>query len=340
MAAFRAAMRARHHPFFIAGTARHRRRFSWRRVAPEPTAAHNSKRVIARPGQSPQCVPPGCALSRLAYPSAVLLRFCRPSPPTPQWRYAFAQRSDAGMVRPNNEDAVHVEEAPAWSVAVLADGMGGYRAGEVASALAVKCITQSLQHSALKSAKKNQPPRMAVVHRALEHCVQAANTAVRTHAREHADCKGMGATVVAAVFTQDRLVLAHLGDSRAYLWRGAHLTQLTSDHSWLQEQIDAGQISTDAAAQSGLGHLVTRALGVSERARPTLREQTLEAGDRILLCSDGLSDLLAANEIAALLTTDEPLERQAEQLIARANALGGHDNISVILASVEAPSAD
>lgn len=270
----------------------------------------------------------------------VLLRFCRPSPPTPQWRYAFAQRSDAGMVRPNNEDAVHVEEAPAWSVAVLADGMGGYRAGEVASALAVKCITHSLQASALKSATKNQPARMKVVHRALEHCVQAANTAVRTHAREHADCKGMGATVVAAVFTQDRLVLAHLGDSRAYLWRGAALTQLTSDHSWLQEQIDAGQISPDAAAQSGLGHLVTRALGVSDRARPTLREQALEAGDRILLCSDGLSDLLAPGDIAALLATAEPLERQAEQLIACANALGGHDNISVILASVDAASAD
>lgn len=265
----------------------------------------------------------------------VLLRFCRPSPPRPQWRYAFAQRTDPGMVRPNNEDAVHIEVGTFWSVAVLADGMGGYRAGEVASALAVKCITQSLQHSALKSAKKNQPPRMAAVQRALEHCVQAANTSVRDHAREHPECQGMGATVVAAVFIQDRLVLAHLGDSRAYLWRGGTLTQLTSDHSWLQEQIDAGQISADAAAQSGLGHLVTRALGVAERARPTLREQVLEAGDRILLCSDGLSDLLAASEIAALLATSDALTEQAEQLIARANALGGHDNISVILASVE-----
>lgn len=270
----------------------------------------------------------------------MLLRFYRPAPPLPQWRYAFAQRTDAGMLRPNNEDAVHVEAGATWSVAVLADGMGGYRAGEVASALAVKCITQSLQRSALKTTGKNKPPRMALVHRALEHCVQAANTAVRTHAREHAECRGMGATVVAAAFTQDRLVVAHLGDSRAYLWRRGTLTQLTSDHSWLQEQIDAGHISADAAAQSGLGHLVTRALGVCERAHPTLHEQPLEAGDRILLCSDGLSDMLSAADIAALLAAPEPLDRQAEQLIARANARGGHDNISVILASVDAASAD
>lgn len=242
------------------------------------------------------------------------------------------------MVRANNEDAVHVEVNGAWSVAVLADGMGGYRAGEIASALAVKCITQSLQRSALKSAAQSLP-RMAVVHRALEHCVQTANTAVRAHASQHADCKGMGTTVVAAVFMKGRMVVAHLGDSRAYLWRRGTLTQLTSDHSWLQEQIDAGQISTDAAAQSGLGHLITRALGVSERARPTLREERLEAGDRILLCSDGLSDMLPADEIAALLAPSEPLAHQAEQLIARANALGGHDNISVILASVEPATA-
>ena len=304
------------------------------------TMCPNSQRVITPPGQSSGTPSPDASFLAFLTDLPVLLRFCRPSPPRPQWRYAFAQRSDAGMVRPNNEDAVHVEVEAAWSVAVLADGMGGYRAGEVASALAVQCITQSLQRSALKSATKNQRPRMAVVHRALEHCVQAANTSVRAHAREHAECQGMGSTVVAAVFIQDRLVLAHLGDSRAYLWRRGTLTQLTSDHSWLQEQIDAGQISADAAAQSGLGHLVTRALGVSERARPSLHEQALEAGDRILLCSDGLSDMLPEGDIAALLATPEPLTRQAEQLIARANALGGHDNISVILASVEPASAD
>ena len=269
----------------------------------------------------------------------MLLSFRRSPAPRPQWRYASVQRTDPGLVRANNEDAVHVEAWAEWTVAVLADGMGGYQAGEVASALAVQCIAQSLQHSALLPQSQTLPARMAFVHRALTHCVHAANTDVRAHASRHADCAGMGTTVVAAVFTQDRLVVAHLGDSRAYLWRGGRLRQLTRDHSWLQEQIDAGLITPEAAARSGQGHLITRALGVSTRAQPTLHEEPLEAGDRVLLCSDGLSDMLGAPEIAALLALSQPLSLQAEQLIAQANAMGGYDNISVILVAVE-PALD
>lgn len=245
------------------------------------------------------------------------------------------QRTDPGLVRANNEDAVHAGACADWSLAVLADGMGGYQAGEVASALAVQCIVQGLQHSAMQPQSQTLPARMAAVHRALEQCVHAANTAVLTHASRHTGCTGMGTTVVAAVFTQDRLVVAHLGDSRAYLWRRGTLRQLTRDHSWLQEQIDAGLITAEAAAQSGQGHLITRALGVSARACPTLHEEPLQAGDRVLLCSDGLSDMLDAPEIAALLALPQPLSLQADQLIAHANAMGGNDNISVILVAVE-----
>lgn len=270
----------------------------------------------------------------------MFLSLRRPPPPESQWRYAFVQRTDRGLVRANNEDAVHAEASAEWSLAVLADGMGGYRAGEVASALAVQCIVQSLQHSAMQPAPSSRPARLTAVHRALEQCVQAANTAVRAHAARHPECEGMGTTVVAAVFTQDRLVVAHLGDSRAYLWRRGTLRQLTTDHSWLQELIDAGHISAEAAAQSGQGHLITRALGVSARAHPTLHEEPLEAGDRVLLCSDGLSDMLGAAEIAALLALPQPLSLQADQLVAQANAMGGHDNISVILAAVEPVPAD
>lgn len=269
----------------------------------------------------------------------VFLSLRRPPPPQSRWHYAFVQRTDRGLVRANNEDAVHVDACADWSLAVLADGMGGYQGGEVASALAVQCIAQSLQHSALQPAPPSVPARMAAVHRALEQCVQTANTAVRAHASRHADCEGMGTTVVAAVFTQDRLVVAHLGDSRAYLWRRGALRQLTTDHSWLQEQIDAGLISIEAAAHSGQGHLITRALGMAPRANPTLHEEPLEAGDRVLLCSDGLSDMLSAADIATRLSLPQPLSVQAEQLVAYANAVGGHDNISVILAAVEpAPS--
>ena len=256
----------------------------------------------------------------------------------------MALQSDPGLVRTHNEDAVRVASLPPWTVAVLADGMGGYNAGEVASTLAVECITQSLAHSALQPAARARPALMAptrstAVRRALESSLQEANTAICAHASNHPECRGMGTTVVAAVFTHDRLVVAHLGDSRAYLWRCGTLRQLTHDHSWLQEQIDAGRLSAEAAARSTRGHLITRALGVSPQTRPTLHEYTLAAGDRVLLCSDGLSNMLSAATIAALLASPLPLETQAQRLIDKANAQGGRDNISVILVAVEAVGA-
>lgn len=269
----------------------------------------------------------------------VLQRFRRSLAPRPQWRYTLALSSDTGQVRANNEDAVRAASTPPWTVAVLADGMGGYNAGEVASALAVESITQSLAQSARQPAVQASPARTTAAHRALERSLQQANAAVCAHASSHPECRNMGTTVVAAVLTLDTLVVAHLGDSRAYLWRCGTLRQLTQDHSWLQEQIDAGRLSAEAAARSTRGHLITRALGVAPQARPTLREVRLEAGDRVLLCSDGLSNLLSAAAIAALLATALPLETQAQRLVDKANAAGGHDNISVILIAVEAPPA-
>ncbi len=273
------------------------------------------------------------ALLTSSFVRPVLQRFCRSLAPRPKWRHALALRSDTGRVRTNNEDAVHAVSTPPWTVAVLADGMGGYHAGEVASALAVERITQSLAHSARQPAVQASPARTAAVHQALQHSLQEANTAIHAHARSHR--RSMGSTVVAAVFTHDRLVLAHLGDSRAYLWRRGTLRQLTHDHSWLQEQIDAGRLSAAAAAQSSHGHLITRALGVAPQASPTLREVRLHAGDRVLLCSDGLSNMLNSAAIAALLATALPLETQAQQLVDQANAAGGRDNISVILVAVD-----
>lgn len=265
----------------------------------------------------------------------VLQRLRRSLAPRPQWRYALALRSDPGQVRTNNEDAVRAETTPPWTVAVLADGMGGYSAGEVASALAVECITRSLAQSARQRAVQASPARTNTVHKALARSLQEANATICAHASAHSHCRNMGTTVVAAVFTHDKLVVAHLGDSRAYLWRCGTLRQLTHDHSWLQEQIDSGRLSDEAAARSTRGHLITRALGVAPQARPTLREVRLEAGDRVLLCSDGLSDLVSASAIAALLATHQPLETQAQRLIDKANAQGGRDNISVILVEVQ-----
>lgn len=234
-------------------------------------------------------------------------------------------------MRARNEDAVGAVcalRAPCWTVAVLADGMGGHHAGDVASALAVQQILHTLTHG----------PHPGSAHRALEHSLQQAHATVRRHAQRHAECQGMGATVVAAVFMQGRLVIAHLGDARAYLWRQGRLYPLTRDHSWVQEEIDAGRLTPEAAARSGLGHLVTRALGVGRHVHPTLGEVRLEAGDHVLLCSDGLNDRLGDTDITALLA--EPgapgtLAAQAAQLVAAANARGGEDNISVVLVGVD-----
>ncbi len=269
----------------------------------------------------------------------VLQRFRRSFAPRPPWRYALALRSDPGQVRANNEDAVRAASTPPWTVAVLADGMGGYNAGEVASALAVECITQSLAQSARQPAVQASPARTTAVHRALARSLQEANAAVCAHASSHPECRNMGTTVVAAVLTHDKLVVAHLGDSRAYLWRRGTLRQLTHDHSWLQEQIDSGRLSAEAAARSTRGHLITRALGVAPQAQPTLREVRLEAGDRVLLCSDGLSNMVSSAAISALLATALPLETQAQRLVDKANAAGGRDNISVILVAVDGPGA-
>lgn len=246
----------------------------------------------------------------------------------PGWRYHTAQQSDTGLLRTRNEDAIATAcalRAPRWTLAVLADGMGGRRAGDVASALAVQQITHAL----------TQGTRLGSVQRALRHSLHQAHAAIRQHAQRHADCQGMGATVVAAVFLQDRLVLAHLGDARAYLWRQGQLHRLTRDHSWVQEEIDAGRLSPEAAARSGQGHLVTRALGVGRHVCPALGEVRLEAGDLVMLCSDGLSDRLGDGEIAALLNPPIPLSARANHLIAAANARGGQDNISVVLVAVE-----
>ncbi len=273
------------------------------------------------------------ALLTSSFVRPVLQRLRRSLAPRPQWRHALALRSDTGQVRSNNEDAVHAASLPPWTVAVLADGMGGYHAGEVASALAVERITQSLARSARQPAVQASPARTAAVRLALEHSLQEANAAIYAHAHSHG--RNMGSTVVAAVLTHDRLVLAHLGDSRAYLWRQGTLRQLTHDHSWLQEQIDAGRMSAEAAARSSHGHLITRALGVTPQASPTLREVRLQAGDRVLLCSDGLSNMLSSATIAALLASALPLETQAQRLVDKANAQGGRDNISVILVAVD-----
>jgi protein phosphatase len=240
--------------------------------------------------------------------------------------YRYCARTDRGRVRANNEDAVLA--TPEFGLALLADGMGGYNAGEVASSMAVALIQASLARRLGMNGTHAQAPE---VRRALEASVQEANLAILDASLKQPQCAGMGTTLVVGVFLEDRLVLGHIGDSRCYRLRHGHLQQITRDHSWLQEQLDAGLMTPREAAQSGNRNLVTRALGVDADTHVEINEFQVEPQDLFLLCSDGLTDMVEDPELRLLATAPLPLEEKAALMIDTANALGGRDNISVLL---------
>jgi protein phosphatase len=237
--------------------------------------------------------------------------------------------TDVGHVRENNEDAVTVD--PARGLAVLADGMGGYNAGEVASTMTVDLVMEPLGQWLEKAGAAARPRAIA---RTMQTCVARANRAIFQAACQNADYEGMGTTLVVAALHGKTMLIGHIGDSRAYRLRRGVLQQLTRDHTLLQEQIDMGLISEEEALFSPYRGLLTQALGVQENVPLDVQTQTVEPGDLYLLCSDGLTDMLDEHELAAALAGDTPLTAQAQTLLDRANAEGGYDNISLILCRV------
>ncbi|MDD2608188.1 MAG: Stp1/IreP family PP2C-type Ser/Thr phosphatase [Giesbergeria sp.] len=249
-------------------------------------------------------------------------------------KYAFSACTDQGRVRSNNEDAVSIDHQA--QVVVLADGMGGYNAGEVASHMATELIRTEM---ARWLAQTRQPPPSSQMRLVFESCVENANQAIFHAAHTNPQYSGMGTTVVAGVWWEDKLMLAHVGDSRCYRLRAGQLLQLTRDHSWLQEQMDAGLITPQQAAQSGQRNLVTRALGVEELVQVESNEFVVEAQDLYLLCSDGLSEMVSEQDLLNLLSTETTLEAKAQELVDTANAHGGRDNITVALVYADGPTA-
>jgi protein phosphatase len=239
----------------------------------------------------------------------------------------FFSVTDTGRARRNNEDAVALDEA--GRIAVLADGMGGYNAGEVASQMASDRVRAELVE---RLRPLGATPSDADIRAALLDAVDNANRAVYDAATTVPEYAGMGTTLVVAVYRGDKLWLGHIGDSRAYRFRNGHLEQLTRDHSLLQEQIDAGLISAEQAAYSMHKNLVTRAVGVDEVVDLEIHDHPVEPGDVLLMCSDGLSDMLADEQIAQLLRTNDSLADAGAMLVQAANAAGGRDNIAVVLA--------
>ncbi len=247
-----------------------------------------------------------------------------------------ASLSHPGMVRTHNEDSIFVDAAA--GLAVLADGMGGYNAGEVASGIAVNVISGGLVPE-LRSERELSKVDIAtgLTHAAmlLQQQIAAANKGIYEAAQARPECAGMGTTLVAAVVCGNRISIGHIGDSRCYRLRADKFEQLTHDHSLLQEQIDSGVLTPEQAKYSLNKNLVTRALGIEAIVPADIAEYRVEADDIYLLCSDGLTDMVDPEAVHAVVAERRGnLPEAAGRLVDLANQNGGRDNISVILVRV------
>jgi serine/threonine protein phosphatase PrpC len=243
--------------------------------------------------------------------------------------------TDTGRVREHNEDTIAHDSD--MGLVVLADGMGGYNAGEVASGIAVKTVTNLVREAVeLQDLSVPDPTtglsRPAII---LRDAIQRANKIIYQTARSQAQCEGMGTTVVAAVFYDNKITVAHVGDSRLYRVRGNQIEQITLDHSLLQELVDRGFYSPEEAQRASNKNYVTRALGVENVVEVEMQEHPVQKGDVYLLCSDGLSDMIGDDDMAVTVNTfgNNP-NSVTQHLVQMANDNGGKDNISVILAQV------
>ncbi|KFB72019.1 MAG: Serine/threonine phosphatase stp [Candidatus Accumulibacter phosphatis] len=247
----------------------------------------------------------------------------------------IAFRTDPGLVRGTNEDSVFADADQ--GLVILADGMGGYNAGEVASSMATKLLSARLAAAFKATAAYQTDSRSGQMfaHRCLKEQIEAVNFAIYQASESQSKFGGMGTTLVAAVFCDDQVVVAHIGDSRLYRLRGEEFMAMTHDHSVLQEQIDSGLISAADARYSLQRNLVTRAVGVDSEVEAEIHVHPVRPGDVYLLCSDGLYDLVEDVEIHyALEMFSVNLDLSAAQLIQMANDNGGSDNISVVVIKV------
>ncbi|MBC8187124.1 MAG: Stp1/IreP family PP2C-type Ser/Thr phosphatase [Proteobacteria bacterium] len=235
-----------------------------------------------------------------------------------------AASTHVGMCRQANEDRYAI--VPELGLYLVADGMGGHRAGHVASQLASEAAIRAVE--ALQGATVSLAER-------LRHAVACANREIFAAASAKPEFEGMGTTLVGLLFAGDRLALAHVGDSRAYLVRQGRLRRLTDDHSIVAELLRRQEISEEDAREHPHRHVLTRALGVRPRIEPDLAEMTPHADDVFILCSDGLTTHLDDDEIAEQICADRDLEEVAAGLVDSANRAGGVDNTTVLLVRYE-----
>ncbi|MCB1671744.1 MAG: Stp1/IreP family PP2C-type Ser/Thr phosphatase [Gammaproteobacteria bacterium] len=242
--------------------------------------------------------------------------------------------TDTGLARDHNEDCIGYDISS--GIAVLADGMGGHQAGEIASRMAVEQVLRQMKARLIS--ESGRPITSSQMLNMVSHTILNSNRKIFEASEEISSRHGMGTTVVAAVLEGSHLYAGHVGDSRLYLYRGGSLRRITRDHSLVQDLIDKGFYTEDEARLASINHVVTRALGTAEDVEVDILQQEAEQDDLFLLCSDGLSDMLSDAMIEQLLgETDMTLDDKAQSLVARANQNGGKDNVSVILLKVQAP---
>jgi protein phosphatase len=243
--------------------------------------------------------------------------------------------SDTGRIREHNEDTIGTDVD--IGLVVLADGMGGYKAGEVASGIAVRTVMSLVREAVDREDLSARDPDTGLSRPGilLRDAVQRANKIIYQTAKTQANCEGMGTTVVAGLFFDDRLTVAHVGDSRMYLQRGNEFRQVTQDHSLLQELVARGLYSAEEAQRAAAKHYVTRALGVEPSVEVDVTEVPVSRNDLFLLCSDGLSDMVEDEDIHLTISTfGGNLQTLARQLVLLSNDNGGRDNVSIVAVRV------
>ena len=246
-------------------------------------------------------------------------------------RLTCAACTDPGRRRENNEDSFCARED--LGLFIVADGMGGHVAGEIASRLVVQEVERFV--AATPSTAAGRASRLAGAGDRLGAALVEANRLLAARIAEDAALRGMATTAV-ALLAEAEAALAHVGDSRAYRFRAGHLTQLTSDHSWVEEQVRAGLLTAAAARRHPWRHVVTRAISGVADIEVEVSALPLEPGDRVLLCSDGLSTVVTDRGIAEVLRMDRPSREVCDELVQRANAAGGPDNVTVVLVDAHA----
>lgn len=237
--------------------------------------------------------------------------------------------TDIGHVRDNNEDLWG--EVPECLFYVLADGMGGHRAGEVAAEEAVNAVCDQIK---TMFPPGEEPLTFEEAHGAMHLAIENTNAIVHAKGRSSPELRGMGTTLCSLLFHPQGLIYAHVGDSRIYRVRHGMLDQLTRDHSLLRELMEKGRVHSQGDDGKRIKNIITKAIGTEPNVDPAVHMSEVQEGDLFMMCTDGLSDMLKDSEIEAIMGRDEPIKLLAHRLVEAAKAKGGHDNITAVIVHV------